>query len=133
MSKIQDIIWGMSEENTHAATIQENYSAAGHDQTSARRCYENMRKDYGKRLRELVGRRTRRIVLKHSQSWGTEVDVFPLHSHITHTSTPLLTVKWDGRHGKIELKCWAVTPEKVEQFLERFEAVVVATQLHEEK
>lgn len=133
MSKIQDIILGMSEENTHAATIHEELSRHSLDQSQIRMVYESMRKGYGKKLREMIGRKTRKIAFKHSQSWGTHVDVFPLHNHITHTTTPLVEVKWDGRHGEIKLKCWAITPEKVEKFLERFEAVVIATQLHEDK
>lgn len=133
MSKIQDIIWGMTDENKSAAAISETYSATGQAETEARRCWDKLRATYAKDLRRYVSRKATRMVFKHSQSWGVEVDVFPLHDHVAHTTGPLVEVEWKGRHGEIKLKCWAITPERVEQFLERFEAVVIATQLHQER
>ncbi|MEI7534232.1 MAG: hypothetical protein WCK57_07655 [Verrucomicrobiae bacterium] len=133
MSKIQDIIWGMVEENQSAAAISENLSKAGWEHQEATTNWNKLRDTYAKPLRSYVKRRTEKIVTKHSQSWGTQVEVFPLHNHVTRTTAPLVTVKWSGKHGVIELTCWAITPERVERFLERFEAVVIGTQLHQER
>jgi len=133
MSKIQDIIWGMTDENKAASVISEHLASTSHAYTYAQTDYSNLRRKYAKALRSYVRRKVGRIVIKHSQSWCVEVAVHPLHNHTTHDSQPLVTVKWDGKHGKIELVCYAITPERVEQFLERFEAVVKATELHQQR
>ena len=126
MSKIQDILWGMTEENHHAGVIHANYRNAGLDHETAGRNFSDMRKAYGKQLRTLIKRKSEKIVSKYSQCWGTQVSVYPMHSNDTGLTCPFISILWEGKHGRIDIKCYANTPEKVEEFLLQFEKIVIA-------
>ena len=130
MNTLTDCLLYMSEENTTAATLQEAASDAGHKRESLYWQMDELRKAYGRPLRKLMQKRASRIVRKHSLAWCVDVDIVPMHDHTTHLTRPMVKIQWADKGAEIRMTCIGVTPSHLEQFLDRFEKVVMACQLH---
>lgn len=127
---LEEAFYDMRDENAAAAKLQEACSSAGYRRESLYRQMDEFRNGYGKKLRRIVQRRAARIVRKNSRAWCVDVDVFPLHNHTTHDTLPLVTIRWADKGTDLKLTCVPSGPLALAQFLERFEHVIVATQLH---
>lgn len=133
MNTLQKTILDMMEQNANAAKLQTECMEASRKNEFIHRDLDDLLKTYGKNLRNCIARRARGMVRKHANSWGVEVDVFPLHSGITNLSSTFVNMEWDSGRAKIKLSSMARNSEQVEHLLERFEAMVIASQLHVER
>lgn len=127
---LAETFYDMRDENAAAAKLQEACSDAGHRRESLYWQMDEFRKDYGRKLRKIVQQRAARIVRKNSHAWCVDVDVAPMHNHTTHETLPLVTIRWADKGTDLKLTCIPSVPCMLEQFLDRFEHVVKATQLH---
>lgn len=126
LSNIESIMIDMIDENKTAAAIENEHQTFVWHYERTRQEIDKMRDGYGRELRSYVKRKTEKIVRENTGSWGTEVEVLPLHNGSDKTTTPLIKVEWRGRHGIIELSCWAQRHDQVDMLIERFRRIVMS-------
>lgn len=130
MKTLADLVLEMSDENSAVAKLQAELSAAGGRRESLFWKLEELRKDYGKTIRCAVRARASRIVRRHSHAWCVDVTVVPLHNGITKVSHPLVEIRWADKGTAVTMTCVVMALNHLDEFLERFKAVVIASQLH---
>jgi len=130
MKTLADLVVEMGDENSAAAKLSEELSSVGWRRESAYNRLEEFRKDYGKTVRCAVRARASRIVRRHSHAWCVDVRVVPLHDHVEHVSRPLVEIRWQDKGTAVTMTCVVMAPSQLDEFIERFKAVVIASQLH---